>query len=112
MTAILSACGIYRYALSRPADDLSATAPPVVFLMLNPSTADATTDDRTVSRCRGYARIWGRAGIVIVNLYALRATDPTELWRHPDPMRSKIALSKSFGCAGKNRSACSVSEQP
>ena len=54
--------------------------------MLNPSTADATVDDPTIRRCRGFARAWDCNGIVVANLYALRATDPAELWRHPEPV--------------------------
>lgn len=71
----------YRYALTRRWDD----RPPAVFVMLNPSTADAARNDPTVKRCLGFARR-GNGGLVIVNLFALRATDPRELRRHPDPV--------------------------
>lgn len=81
MTAIISKCGQYRYRLERPGD-LMATRGPAVFIMLNPSTADATEDDATIRRCRRFAESWGCNGIVVVNLYALRATDPRELWQH------------------------------
>jgi hypothetical protein len=57
-----------------------------VFVMLNPSTADATEDDPTIRRCLGFARSWGRTGLIVANLYALRSTDPRELWKHPDPV--------------------------
>jgi hypothetical protein len=55
-----------------------------IALLLNPSTADATADDPTIRRCRGFARLWGCAGITVA-LYALRATDAAALWRHSDP---------------------------
>jgi len=87
MSAIISACGQYRYMLSR-AGDLHATRGPALFIMLNPSTADAELDDPTIRRCRSFAKAWDCAGIVVANLYALRATDPAGLWSHPDPVGS------------------------
>lgn len=85
MSAIISQCGQYRYMLSR-AGDLHATRGPALFIMLNPSTADAELDDPTIRRCRGFAQTWGCNGIQVVNLYALRSTDPEGLWDHPDPV--------------------------
>lgn len=85
MTAILSACGQYRYMLSRPGD-MTATRGAALFIMLNPSTADAEQDDPTIRRCRGFARAWGCTGIQVLNLYALRSTDPAALWTHTDPV--------------------------
>lgn len=54
--------------------------------MLNPSTADASIDDPTIRRCRGFADRWECNGIVVANLYALRATNPEELWKAEDPV--------------------------
>jgi hypothetical protein len=54
--------------------------------MLNPSTADATSDDPTIRRCLGFARDWEYGGIVVHNLFGLRATNPAELKTHPDPV--------------------------
>jgi hypothetical protein len=90
MSAIISNCGQYRYQLTRSADTETArffaTRGPALFIMLNPSTADASLDDPTIRRCRGFAKTWDCDGIVVANLYALRATNPTALWTHADPV--------------------------
>jgi hypothetical protein len=73
--------GDYRYLLTRTVDPLLAsTGPTLLFVMLNPSTADADLDDPTIRRCIGFAREWGMGGIHVINLYAYRATKPTALW--------------------------------
>jgi hypothetical protein len=83
--ASLSDCGRYRYWLAR----WWSSVPRVTFVMLNPSTADADVDDPTIRRCMGYARTWGYGGIGVVNLYALRSTDPRQLWAADDPIGSE-----------------------
>lgn len=81
-TADLSEDGLYRYELTR------RWSPGMLlrWVMLNPSTADALVDDPTIRRCCGFAKAWNFAGIVVHNLYALRATDPKALRSHPDPV--------------------------
>jgi hypothetical protein len=86
MTAIISPCGKYRYTLTRAGDRRSGNRGEAMFLMLNPSTADATFDDPTIRRCRAFASSWGFSGITVANLYALRSTNPAALWRHHDPV--------------------------
>lgn len=81
--AEISADGRYRYALWRRWDK---TRPRLVFIMLNPSTADAEHDDATIRVCMGRARRMGFGGIRVLNLFALRATDPAELDRADDPV--------------------------
>lgn len=76
--AKLSFCGLYRYWLLRRWDPGLPTAG---FIMLNPSTADHEFDDPTIRKCVEFARTWGCGGIEVVNLFALRATDPKELGR-------------------------------
>lgn len=81
--AYLSADGQYRYWLSRRWADVGPSA---TFIMINPSTADATADDRTIGRCISFAKEWGCALLRVVNLYALISTDPDGLWAHDDPV--------------------------
>ena len=80
--AIISDCGVYRYLLQRSWD---VRRQAVCFVMLNPSTADATLDDPTIRRCLGFASDLGFGQLEVVNLFALRATDPRMLRQHPDP---------------------------
>lgn len=80
--ANLSDCGTYRYTLGRRWDD----GPTVVFVMLNPSTADASQDDPTIRRCIGFAKAFGYGALHVVNLYAFRATKPADLWKAADPI--------------------------
>lgn len=86
MSAIISSCGNYRYQLTRPSEVEHPDTGPALFVMLNPSRADASQDDPTIRRCRGFARTWGGAGMVVANLYAMRSPYPDDLWRHPDPV--------------------------
>lgn len=86
MSAVISQCGQYRYLLTRPSEDLAPERGAALFLMLNPSTADAELDDPTIRRCRGFSKAWGCAGLTVANLYALRSTDPKQLWNYADPV--------------------------
>jgi hypothetical protein len=81
--AMLSPCRTYRYTLDRTWD---ASLPVALFIMLNPSTADASEDDPTIRRCRSFATREGCGGLTVVNLFALRSTDPAALTSHPDPV--------------------------
>lgn len=83
-SATISACGRYRYDLVRHFN--GQTGPLACFVMLNPSTADAAADDPTVRPGAGFARRWGCAGLVVVNLFALRATRPADLRSARDPV--------------------------
>jgi hypothetical protein len=75
--------GRYRYLLWRRWLPGAAT---VVWVMLNPSTADDRSDDPTIRRCIGLSRSWGFGGLAAVNLYALRATDPADLFAARRPV--------------------------
>lgn len=85
--AVFSPCGGYRYQLGRtltpPGISPSRTC---LFLMLNPSTADAFQLDPTVRRCIGFASSWGCDQLLVGNLFALRSTDPKALYETADPV--------------------------
>lgn len=82
-TATLSPDGVYRYELTRR---WGTGREGVLWVMLNPSTADAEVDDQTIRKCIGFTRREGFDHLKVVNLYALRATNPAELDAHPDPV--------------------------
>lgn len=81
--AIISGCGTYRYRLDRY---VSPHAMVTAIIMVNPSTADATQDDATIRKLRGFGvrNNWGR--IIVGNLFAYRATDVRELAKARDPV--------------------------
>jgi hypothetical protein len=80
--AVLSPCRRYRFALWRRWDN----GPRVLFVLLNPSTADESTDDPTVRRCIGFARSWGFGSVAIGNLFAFRTPSPAALSACTDPV--------------------------
>jgi hypothetical protein len=82
--AVISACGQYRYRLTRWWGGGKFLFLP--FVMLNPSTADADIDDPTIRRCMAFARRENAGGIIVVNLYAFRATKPAMLKTTSDPV--------------------------
>lgn len=82
-TAVISDCQQYRYELRRVWD---GTKPLVLFIGLNPSTADAETDDNTSRVCINYAKRWGYGGLLLGNLFAFRSTDQSALYTALDPV--------------------------
>jgi hypothetical protein len=84
--ATISSCGTYRYTLNRKIPSVLRWVKPVLFIMLNPSIADAQIDDPTIRRCIGFAKSWECTDLTVVNLFALRATDPSELEKAIDPI--------------------------
>ena len=81
-TALISECRRYRYVLTREFGGESTC----LFIMLNPSTADADHDDSTIHRCIGFAKREGFDRLEVVNLYAFRSTSPSTLFTAPDPV--------------------------
>lgn len=82
-SAVISPCGLYRYRLGRR---VTASDRVALFVMLNPSTADAEQDDPTIRRCIGFARSWGCGKLLVVNLFAFRATKPADMMAASDPI--------------------------
>jgi len=118
--ATISQCGTYRYWLERK----WAVETSQVFIMLNPSTADAFADDPTIRRCVNFAKREGAGGIIVVNLFALRSTDPKLLLLHCDPigpenqskiynalMISKLSLRSAICAWGANSMAANRSNK-
>jgi hypothetical protein len=101
--ARFSECCNYRYALTRVWD---ATAPRLMFVMLNPSTADERKNDPTVARCESRARALGYGAFRVTNLFAWRATDPRDLRRAPDPAGPDNAATVRRGAAWADAVLC------
>lgn len=95
-----SPCDLYRYGLSREWD---AAKPALLFVMLNPSTADEFRNDPTVARCESRARDLGFGGVMIANIFAFRATHPTDLKKAqaPEGPRNVAVLKEWCGTAGQ-----------
>lgn len=85
-SAMFSEDRVYRYALWRV---WAAERGYVLFIGLNPSTADETKDDPTVRRCIGFAKQWGYGGLCMANLFAYRATKPADMRRANQPEGSE-----------------------
>ena len=75
-TAVISKCEKYRYKLTRTWDEDKKK---VLFIMLNPSTANHVQNDLTTIRCINFAEKWGYGGIMIGNIYPFRAKRPRDL---------------------------------
>lgn len=76
----------YRYTLDRHWGEAESSEHVLHLLMLNPSIADGLADDPTIRRCIGFAQALGFDGLRVVNLFALRSTDPAGLRTHGDPV--------------------------
>ena len=74
--AVISKCEKYRYKLTRTWDEDKGK---VLFIMLNPSTANHIENDLTTIRCINFAEKWGYGGIMIGNIYPFRAKRPKDL---------------------------------
>ncbi len=81
-SAVLSDDGLYRYELRRAWGD----GPVVTWVMLNPSTADAQSDDPTIRRLLSFSDSWGFGEFLVVNLFAYRSPKPVALRTIVDPV--------------------------
>jgi hypothetical protein len=93
--AVISDCGKYRYELHREWDKKKGK---VLFIMLNPSTADGLNNDLTTTRCINFAKKWEYGGIMIGNIYPFRAKRPKDLRKWLDEPK----LTADFNAAHDN----------
>ena len=99
--AVVSECGKYRYMLTR---QIQPTGETLLASLLNPSTADHKIDDTTVGKLCGFATRLGFARLLLVNLFAYRATSPNKLYIVTDPVGpfNDDAIVRAIQIAGKN----------
>ncbi|MNR13832.1 hypothetical protein D3C85_1302620 [compost metagenome] len=82
MSAVLSECGLYRYRLDR---EVQPEGLVFAYFGINPSTADASIDDSTVRKWRGFTLRNGGKKFIVGNVFAFRSTDPKALEFAEDP---------------------------
>lgn len=90
MSAVISPCGKFRWILGRTSRVWKVAAGrkrgTILWVMLNPSTADAIKPDPTITRVVDFSLSFGYQNLQVVNLYAFRTTFPHELWLAEDPV--------------------------
>jgi hypothetical protein len=91
--------GRYRTWLERS----WAAGPTVAFVMLNPNTADATSDDPTIRRCVGFAQRWAFGRLIVVNLFTWRCRHPADLSSVADPVGPRADAAIAEAIAGSER---------
>ena len=107
----------YRYLLSRHTAALNSRI--LLVCMLNPSTADEEKNDPTISRVSRLAENGGYGQLLVLNLLAIRATKPSDIWSHQNPFGEdnwqtwdnalkelnpdRDTISVAWGCAPKDR---------
>ncbi len=96
--AVFSPCMAYRYWLEGKWSD----SPALIVWMLNPSTADQSRLDPTIAGLIKRAKAWGYGAVVVINLFAYRATDPGDMKKAADPIGpandlfTDIALARAY----------------
>lgn len=101
----ISSCKKYRWWLHRVWDP---SLPLVIWVMLNPSTADHRKNDPTIMKVMRYSKRWGYGGILVLNIYAYRTSRPENLpddenlrvgYRNDSFIRSMFQYAKAEGIA-------------
>lgn len=82
-SAIFSDCRTWRYVLERVWDH---HFPQMLFVLLNPSTADESQDDPTNRRGINFAKAWGYGACIFCNLFAARTPEPDVMKKQADPI--------------------------
>jgi len=93
---------VYRYKLTR---EWGGPGGNLVVIGLNPSTADETVDDPTIRRCISFAKREGCSGLIMLNLFAFRSTDPGYMKLVPHPVAHPDTVHENdkhiaLACAG------------
>jgi hypothetical protein len=101
--------GAYRYSLDRR---WSSSGALIAWIMLNPSTADASTDDATIRRIVNFSQRWSFGRLRVVNLYAYRSTDPDALLQTQDPVGPDNDAEIEHACALADRIVCAWGSHP
>ncbi len=91
--AVFDSKRVYRYVLWRL---WNRESPPLITIMLNPSTADEEILDPTVKKCVKWARVWGYGGLYVLNAFALRSTDPELLAEHVHEGKDPVGPENDF----------------
>jgi len=92
-TAVLSARGTYRYILRRYIEHAHGRKRFVIlWVMVNPSTADAFNNDPTIRKVIEFTKRMGGTEAVVVNKFAYRAKDVKELRTALDPVGPANAM--------------------
>lgn len=117
--AVLSDDKVYRYVLRRAISMLHGSTGTITFVMLNPSTADADTNDPTIRRCIGFGEALHAEYLEVVNLFAFRTTYPRELLtakdavgpRNDEYIRASVRHADVVICAWGSTGAGAVHRQ-
>jgi hypothetical protein len=82
--------GLYRWWLFRC---WAANLPLIIWIMMNPSTADHTKNDPTILKVIRYSTKWGFGAVLVLNIYAFRSSRPENL---PQKMKEAVGLSNNW----------------
>lgn len=105
--AIISPDQTYRYLLTRRVQGNGNTQGLcVLWVMVNPSTANADVDDATIRKVMGYSRRWGATHARVVNLYALRSRDVRMLATHYEPVGPENDSHITLQCGWADQVIC------
>ena len=86
-TAALSDCRRYRWSLSRDWTPLGQAPSAILWVGMNPSTADDQFDDPTCRREISFSKNWGFTRYLKGNVLGYRSTDPKKL--PDDPLEAE-----------------------
>ena len=80
---LFSECGCYRWILKR---ELLTGKKSIVFIGLNPSKANSSNNDRTLTRIINFCTRWNYKNIYVINLFGLIAKSPIQLSKSNEPI--------------------------